>query len=120
VIALLRKEPPADDLDELRARVAELETVVRQRAADVDRIDRELDMFAARYRQQVGSLHEQLDQLELDIAEAELGELSQSLAERGAQEGAAPSPASPPPGPRFALRTLFREVARAIHPDLAS
>jgi hypothetical protein len=120
VTTLVRPDRPADDLDVLGARVAELEAALDQRAADADRLNRELDMFAARYRQQVGSLHEQLDQLELDIAEAELGELSKKIADEGAQ----PSPAPPrsEPAPRFtsdAVRKLFRDVARAIHPDLA-
>ena len=129
---LVRPDQPADDLDRLRARVAELETMLGQRAAAADRINRELDTFAALYRQQVGTLHEQLDDLELDIAEAELGELSKNLDEdggrsggarrRAAKDGAAPSPGRPEPAPRFtsdAVRKLFRDVAKSIHPDLA-
>jgi hypothetical protein len=124
VTTLVRPDQPADDLEELRARVAELEAVLGERATEADRMNRELDMFAARYRQQVGTLHEQLDQLELDIAEAELGELSKKIAESGASSGATASPEPAPPGsaPRFssdAVRKLFRDVARAIHPDLA-
>lgn len=106
--------------------MAELQAVLDERAADADRITRELDMFAARYRQQVGTLHEQLDQLELDIAEAEVGELSKQVAEGGAGASArasgTPSPARAEPAPRFtsdAVRRLFRDVARAIHPDFA-
>jgi hypothetical protein len=119
---LVRPDQPGDDLDGLRARVAELEAVLDARAADADRINRELDMLAARYRQQVGTLHEQLDQLELDIAEAELGELSKQVAAGSARASTTPSPAPPEPTTRFtsdAVRTLFRDVARAIHPDLA-
>ena len=136
---LVRPEQPADDLESLRARVAELETVLGQRAADADRINRELDTFAAHYRQQVGTLHEQLDELEFDIAEAELGELSKNLAEdgsptrgrrkggaRNAEEAEAEADAAAASGPervaRFtsdAVRKLFRDVAKTIHPDLA-
>ena len=119
---LVRPDQPADDLDRLRARIAALEAVLEERAADADRISRELDLFAAHYRQQVGTLHEQLDQIELDIAEAELGELSKKVAEAGARANTIPSPAPPEPAPRFtsdAVRKLFRDVARAIHPDLA-
>ena len=122
---LVRPEQPADDLDRLRARVAELEAVLDARAADADRIERELDMFAARYRQQVGTLHEQLDQLELDIAEAELGELSKKVAEgrrRAGRHAAAVDGPRREPAPRFtsdAVRKLFRDVAKTIHPDLA-
>jgi hypothetical protein len=123
---LVRPDQPEDDLEQLRARVAEFETVLEARAADADRLTRELDIFAALYRQKVGTLHEQLDRLELDIAEAELGELSKRVAEGGASPSAAPSPSFPSSsaeaGPRFtsdAVRKLFREVAKAIHPDLA-
>jgi hypothetical protein len=124
VTTLVRPDQPADDLDELRTRVAELEATLDERKADADRLSRELDLFAARYRQQVGTLHEQLDQLEIDIAALELGELSQRLADGGVRLGAAPptSAPAPEPAPRFtsdAVRRLFREVARTIHPDLA-
>jgi hypothetical protein len=136
VSTLVRPEQPPDDLDQLRARVAELETARDERAAEADRLNRELDMFAAEYRQKVGTLHEQLDQIEIEIAEAELGELSKKVAEgagdadgrTGAASGPSTSAAASAggaagAGPRFtsdAVRKLFREVARAIHPDLAN
>jgi hypothetical protein len=121
---LVRPDQPEDDLDRLRARVTELEAVLDARAADADRVERELDMFAAQYQKQVGTLHEQLDQLELDIAEAELGELSKQVAGgRVAQSFTAPpAMVTPEAAPRFtsdAVRKLFRDVARTIHPDLA-
>jgi hypothetical protein len=110
------------DIDTLRARVTELEAALDARAADADRLSRELDMFAARYKTEVGTLHEQLDVLELDIAEVELGELSKLVAE--GRPGGKPAPATAPPETtaRFtsdAVRKLFRDVARMIHPDLA-
>jgi hypothetical protein len=120
---LVRPDRPEEDLEQLRARVAELETVLDGRAAEADRLTRELDVFAALYRQKVGTLHEQLEQLELDIAEAELGELSKRLA--GTETSRTGTPSAAPPvnaAPRFtsdAVRKLFREVAKAIHPDLA-
>lgn len=126
---LVRPDRPDDDIDRLRARVADLETALDARAAETDRLERELDIFAALYRQKVGTLHEQLDQLELDIAEAELGELSKRVAEGRPSSSPAPSSASASVSasgdaatPRFtsdAVRKLFREVAKAIHPDLA-
>lgn len=129
---LVRPDSSGDDLDELRARVKEREAVLDLRAAEIDRINGELDLFAANYRLQVGTLHEQLDEIELDIAEAELGELSKNLAEgateAGTTEGARPrkrarqSAPRPEPMPRFtsdAVRKLFRDVAKVIHPDLA-
>jgi hypothetical protein len=128
VTTLVRPDRPEDDLDALRARVLEREAELDQRAEEADRIGRELDMFAATYKQQVGTLHEQLDRLELDIAEAELGELSKAVADGGAVPEATPAPSMAPPGGRpgsaarltsDAVRALFRDVARIIHPDLA-
>lgn len=78
-------------------------------------------MFKIRYRHEVGLLHDQLDRLELALAEAELGELSKRLEAVGGP-AAAPAPARPEPQPRYttdAVRKLFRDVAKAIHPDLA-
>lgn len=130
VTDLVPPEHPTGDLDAMRARVAELDAVLDERAAEVDRIGRELDMFAAAYKQEVGTLHEQLDRLELDIAEAELGELSKAVAEGvemprhpGGAPTPAPSMAVPESAPRLtsdAVRKLFRDVARIIHPDLAA
>jgi hypothetical protein len=124
VTTLVRPDPSDDGLDALRARIAEREAVLDERASDADRIERELDMFAAQYQKQVGTLHEQLDRLELDIAEAELGELSKQVADGRAEPGFTPPPsmAAPESAPRFtsdAVRKLFRDVARIIHPDLA-
>jgi hypothetical protein len=122
---LVPPERREGELDVLRARVAELDALLDERAAEVDRIGRELDMFAATYKQQVGTLHEQLDRLELDIAEAELGELSKAVAEGAPMPAATPPPsrAIPDSAPRLtsdAVRKLFRDVARIIHPDLAA
>jgi hypothetical protein len=109
------------DLDALRGELTELERRLRDRAAEVSRTKADFDAFRIRYRQEVGLLHDELDRLELDLAEAELGILEERLA------GAAATPADSPAGhaepqPRFtsdAVRTLFRDVAKAIHPDLA-
>jgi len=122
VTTLVRPDRPGDDLEALRAHVAEREAVLDARAADTERLTRELDMFAARYKQEVGTLHEQLDQLELDIAEAELGELAKQVADGRPSRKPAPEAPSADPSPRLtsdAVRALFRDVARAIHPDLA-
>ena len=111
-----------DDPDGLRARLAELEATLGARVSELAGVKADLGAFEIDYRKRVGTLHEQLDKLELAIAEAELGELSKRLKERGA--GATPPPAAerPVPAPQLtsdAVRKLFRDVAKAIHPDLA-
>jgi len=111
-----------DELDALRSRVAELEVILGERAAEVARVQSDLEAFRITYRQQVGTLHEQLDNLELEIAEAELGELSRRLENGSRHASQAPTDAKSAPPPRFtsdAVRKLFRDVAKTIHPDLA-
>ena len=111
-----------DDLDALRTRVTELEAALSERGAEVARMQSDLEAFRITYRQQVGLLHEQLDSIELEIAEAELGELSKRVAGGSADSGQAPSDARPSATPQFtsdAVRKLFRDVAKTIHPDLA-
>jgi len=111
-----------DELDELRSRVVELEATLVERSAEVARVTSDLEAFRARYRHEVGTLHEQLDKLELAIAEAELGELSKLVAGGPSSPSEPSAPARPSTGPRFtsdAVRKLFRDVAKAVHPDLA-
>jgi hypothetical protein len=119
---LARRDARDDDgLEGLRGRVRELESLLHARDADVHRVQGDLDVFKARYRRQVGTLYEELDALELKIAEAELGELSAEVGDR-AKSSARETPARPAPPPRFtsdAIRKLFRDVAKAVHPDLA-
>ena len=97
--------------------------MLAERATEIARIQSGLETFRIRYRQDVGLLHEELDDLERRIAEAELGEISR-LVDRGEREAAAsPAGAQPDTVPRFtsdAVRKLFRDVAKTIHPDLAS
>jgi hypothetical protein len=99
----------------------ELETLVRERAAEIDRVRSDVGAFKIHYEQQVGWLHEELDELERAIVEAELGVLSK-------REDIPPS-SEPAAGARRearlrytsdAVRKLFRDVAKAIHPDLAA
>src|SRR5690349_793901 len=86
----------------------------------------ELAAFRIRYRQEVGLLHEELDELQRAISEAERDAASKRP-DAGADADAAgtktaPSRPSPAPLPRFtsdAVRKLFRDVAKTIHPDLA-
>jgi len=121
VTSLIRSGPPHDDtIEGLRSRVAELQTVLAERAAEMARKQADLAAFRIRYKQEVGLLHEELDEIERAIAEAELRELSK-LVESDATD-ASPSPGPEPETPRFtsdAVRRLFRDVAKTIHPDLA-
>jgi hypothetical protein len=113
---------PAHDLDALRAELTERERRLDARSAEVVRTRADYDAFRIRYRQEVGLLHEELDRLELDLAEAELGILKDRIADAGDPTSGSAGE-RPEPQPRFtsdAVRKLFRDVAKAIHPDLAT
>ena len=102
--------------------MAELETTLGERRAEAARVKSELDAFGISYRKRVGVLHERLDELELEIAAAELGELSKHVRHRAGSPSEPRAAARPEPLPRYtsdAARKLFRDVAKAIHPDLA-
>ena len=117
---LVRAGRPNDpDLDGLHARVTELEGLLAERRSEVDRSRADANSFRIKYRQQVGRLHEELDRLELALAEAELGILTERF---GNTDAPTPAGEHTEPQPRFttdAVRKLFRDVAKAIHPDLA-
>ena len=105
----------------MRARLDELETLLHRRATELSRTKATLDAFEVSYRHKVGTLHERLEKLELAIAEAELGEISKRLEDADWRQP--PAAARPEPSPRLtsdAVRKLFRDVAKAIHPDLAA
>jgi len=89
--------------------------------AELEQVKSDLERFRIAYRQRVGSLHEQLDALDLAIAEAELGELAKRLEGADADPTASVSRVSPatPQYTSDAVRKLFRDVAKVIHPDLA-
>ena len=123
MISLVPSGPPDDqDIQDLRARARELDEVLQARSAEVTRLDSELSAFQMRYRQDVGLLHEQLDELEFAIAEAELGEITRRADAEGAGQTSTSACRRRDEAPRFtsdAVRKLFRDVAKAIHPDLA-
>jgi len=100
-----------------------LESALDERAAEIARAKSDLEAFRIRYRQDVGLLHEELDELERAIAEAELGELSRRVEEGDGEPAVPPADAPPSEQPaRYtsdAVRRLFRDVAKTIHPDLA-
>jgi hypothetical protein len=117
----VRSGGPRDDIDGLRARLTALETSFADRDAEITRARTDLAAFRIRYRREVGRLHEELEELERSIAEAELGEFAKRLEDEGggAATAAAPQPESAPRLTSDAVRKLFRDVAKTIHPDLA-
>lgn len=106
---------------DLARRLADVETALAGRAAEVHRARTDIATFRIRYRKEVGLLHEELDELERAIAELELGEMAKRLDEEGEPTEPLADPQTEP-APRLtsdAVRRLFRDVAKTIHPDLA-
>jgi hypothetical protein len=120
---LVRSPDSSADLEALARRARELDAQLRARITEVEDARTSLEAFRLRYKQSVGRLHEELDRLELAIAEAELGELAKKLEGAGGGPSAPASDAAEEARPaRFtsdAVRKLFRDVAKIIHPDLA-
>jgi hypothetical protein len=111
---------PREDGD-LASRLADVEAALAERAAEVQRARTDIATFRLRYRKEVGLLHEELDELERAIAELELGEISKRLDQDGGAIDFSSDP-QPESGSRLtsdAVRRLFRDVAKIIHPDLA-
>ena len=122
VTSLIRSNRSDEDPDGLRIRAAALEERLAARLEEAARIQAELERFRIRYRQEVGALYEELDELEREIAEAELGEMSRRLEEEAPDRASSADSSTADNAPRYttdAVRRLFRDVARAVHPDLA-
>ena len=103
-------------------RVSEQEALLDARLARITALESELITFKVRYRREVGRRHEELDELEYAIAELELAELARQLGSERIDSKPSPAAERDEPAPRFtsdAVRKLFRDVAKAIHPDLA-
>jgi hypothetical protein len=122
VTTLVPSGPHRDgEIHDLHAHVTGLERLLAERRDEATRARAEMDAFRITYRQKVGLLHEELDRLELALAEAELGILKERLGD----SAETPDPATidrieaPPRFTTDAIRKLFRDVAKAIHPDLA-
>ena len=115
---------------ERRAELAAVRSALAEREADVAQIRAQLKVFEGRYFRQVGVLYAQLDDLNARVAEREVDLYDSDAARQRAREArqraqetheAAFAEAyeaeefDPPP----TLKTLFRDVAKRIHPDFA-
>jgi len=118
------------DLDPARDRLARLEGQLAAREHDLDAFKRELQQLQSHYLDDVGGLYAQLSELEADLRDAELRagirppemDADPSCDSEGASDdGEADSPASCSnrSATTDGLKKVFRDVAKAIHPDLA-
>jgi hypothetical protein len=128
---ILQPSPNAAGLAEKRERLAAVRAALAEREADIAQIRSQLKAFEGRYLQRVGVLYAELDEIAARITEREVDLYDSDSARRRAQEarqraqetheaafGADQEPEEFDPSP--SLKTLFREVAKRIHPDFAS
>jgi hypothetical protein len=98
-------------------RLAQLESDLRRRERELASVKVELQTLQGQYLQRVGVLYAELTAIEAAIADAEgrtcepVADDDDALAEEGADADRA--------APSDTLKRVFRDVAKAIHPDLA-
>ena len=126
--------PEARELEKKKAELASLEARLAERELDLATLQAELHSFEGTYLRVVGSRLAELDEIEAQIAEA--GARNQpkdreaqeraSQARAQAQDSAQAVEAEQAAGkrepfmPSEDLKKLYREVAKRIHPDLAT
>src|SRR5271156_5042312 len=127
---ILQQTPDAAALLDKREQLAAVRTTLAERESELAQIRARLKTFEGRYVRQVGILYAELDETEARSAERKVALYAPEPARRRAEEtrqraqethDAAFGEAreaeefDPPPS----LKTLFREVAKRIHPDFA-
>jgi hypothetical protein len=127
---IFQQTPDAAALLNKREQLSTVRTTLAERESELAQIRAQLKTFEGRYLRQAGILYAELDDLEARIAEREVDLYESDSARRRAEEtrrqaqetyDAAYGEAheaeefDPPPS----LKTLFRDVAKRIHPDFA-
>ena len=128
---ILQPRPNAAGLAEKRGRLAAVRTALAERESDIAQIRSQLKAFEGHYLRRVGALYAELDEIAARITEREVDLYDSDSARRRAREarqraqetheaafGTDQEPEEFDPSP--SLKTLFREVAKRIHPDFAS
>lgn len=127
---ILQQTPDDLALLDKREQLAAVRTTLAERESELAQLRAQLKTFEGRYLRQVGVLYAELDELEARIAEREVALYDSDSARRRAEEArqqaqqthdaafgdaAEAEEFDPPPS----LKTLFRDVAKRIHPDFA-
>jgi len=127
--------PEERELEKKRGELAALEVQLVQLELDLATLQAELRTFEGRYLRSVGRFYAELDEIEAQIAEAlarfspkdhaaqqqaaharrQAHESAQAAGEAGTSE-----PAPTVFHPSESIKKLYRDVARRVHPDLAS
>lgn len=127
---ILQQTPDDASLLDKREQLVAVRITLAERESELAQIRAQLKTFEGRYLRQIGILYAELDDIEARIAEREVDLYDSDSARRRAEEtrqraqethDAAFGEAheaeefDPPPS----LKTLFRDVAKRIHPDFA-
>lgn len=129
-----RQTPEERELESKRAHLAALETTLTQRELDLATLKAELQTFEARYLREVGTLYAELDGVEAEIAEilARMKPKDHNAQEHAARARTQAHDSAQAAGAaqkvfqqqKFSasdsLKKLYRDVAKSIHPDLAT
>jgi len=116
---------PTPDLANTRARLAELEVRLAEREAELAAFKTELRGLQDAYLDKMGAWHAQLAELDAAVADAEIRAGLRPAAEPDDPDDAEADEANEDEvrasraAPSDDLRRVFRDVAKAIHPDLA-
>lgn len=127
---ILQQNLAADALHERRGQLAAIRSTLAERSAEIAQIRAQLKSFEGQYLRQVGVLYAELDEMQARIAEREVDLYDSDSARDRAEETRRRAQEThdaafgevyeaeefdPPPS----LKTLFRDVAKRIHPDFA-
>ncbi len=127
-----RPTPEDSELAKKRAELSPLEAILAQRELEFATLQAELREFEARYLRIVGLRYTELDEIEAQIAEAKAdlnpnsekaraqAEQARTQAEESAQATESAANEDEPTrkfAPSEALKKLYRELARLVHPD---
>jgi len=130
-----RQTPEERELEKKRAELAAPEAKLAQRELDLATLKAELHVFERRYLHVAGARYAELDEIMAQIAEAEArrnpkdekaqerAAEARAQAEESAQAAGSTHEQQEPPRkfkPSDALKKLFRELAKLIHPDYAT
>ncbi len=122
--------PEQEELDRKREELSAVRAALAERELELADLRTQLKSFEGRYLRQVGVLYAELDEWDARIAELEASQDTSTAAQQHAEQArkraddtheATHGEASKAQDfqPSAALKSLFREVAKRIHPDFA-
>lgn len=132
---MYKKSPEAQELDKKLAELATLEAALAERELILATLQAKLNIFEREYLQIIGIRYAKLDQLEAEIAKylafqnpqdstarkhAQFAWTKAQNSKRAIKETVINSQSASNFQPLGSLKKLYRQVAKRIHPDLAT